>query len=65
MNKNNYRILTFSNGLFVPQDKVFFNLVWSNMGDQFSTIDEAKYFIKDKIAMRTRPTIVSVSYIED
>ena len=65
MNKNkNYRILTFSNGVFQPQYK-FLGFFWFNFDQVFKDIANAKAFVKAEIANNTKPTVLNVSYIED
>ena len=59
---NNYRVLTYSDGSFVPQYK--FIVFWIGFGTAYATIQEAKDFIANEIKAKTKPTVVNISYLD-
>lgn len=61
MRTSKYRVLTYSNNLFVPEYK--FLCFWFSFGEQFQTIGEAKNFIENEKIIAQKPTVVDVNYI--
>lgn len=62
MRNANYRILTYSNGKFVPEYRFLF--LWFSYWEEFKSIVEAKEFIENEKILSQRPIVVNTSYFE-
>lgn len=59
---NNYRVLTYSNNLFIVQTKWFF--LWLTEDEQFGSLAEAKAYIDNLKLLAMKPKLVDISYFE-
>lgn len=59
-----YRILQYSNNVYVVQRVILFGLAWSTFDDTFTTKDEAKAAIETHKIMSSKPKIVGVDYVD-
>lgn len=57
-----YRILTYSNNLYVVQTKWFF--LWLTESEQFETLADAKSYVENLKILATKPKLVDISYID-
>ena len=57
-----YRILTFSNNLFVVHTKWLF--FWISESEQFETLADAKSYVENLKILATKPKLVDISYID-
>ena len=63
---SNYRILTYSNNLYVVQTKcsfIFFSF-WMNEDEQFDNLASAKEYVANLKVLATKPKLVDVTYID-
>ena len=59
---NKYRILTYSNNLFVVQTKFLF--FWITEDEQFNTKDDAISYVKNLKILRAKPQLLSIENID-
>ena len=59
---NQFRVLTFSNNLFIVQSK--FLWFWISDSEQFSTMHDAKNYITNLKMLAERPKLLDISYID-
>lgn len=57
-----YRILTYSNNLYIVQTK--FLWFWLNEDEQFNNIEKAKQYIANLKLLKEVPKLVDISYID-
>lgn len=59
---NKYRILTYSNNLYVVQTKWLF--FWITEDEQFEYLESAKEYVANLKILATRPKLVDITYID-
>lgn len=57
-----YRILTYSNNLYVVQAKWF--IFWLTESEQFEKLSDAKSYVENLKILATKPKLVDISYID-
>ena len=57
-----YRVLTYSNNLFVVQTKWFF--LWLTEDEQLGSLAEAKAYIDNLKLLSMKPKLVDISYFD-
>lgn len=64
---NTYRILTYSNNLYIVQTRftlIPFISFWINEDEQFDNIASAKEYVANLKVLATKPKLVDVTYID-
>jgi len=60
---SDFRILTFSNNLFIVQTRFLF-FFWMSEDEQFNSLSDAKAYIENLKILQTRPKLVDIAYID-